>query len=351
MPSIKREWCEIMKSVIAEAQDQMTAELVNPVFADLPGISLQELAPDFFRKMQELIGFANDISHSLSAPSPELPDLPAVLVPVFKSVFLQARLAKAREFDQQRSKTTNAMVLAALEEKLGVYDGVIREEWFQAAIPEHPPALSDVLTLERVEGLEEAKPVPERQYDEKFHILQAPALFHRDLHYYRRKCAMRGDPVAIAYLDIDKFKDFNTAVGETRVDREVLPLFMSSVEAHIYGHGFAYRFGGDEYALLMPNADAELAMMLVTRLQNRVIGLRFRGIDMRITFSVGLCIADRDCFLTDGELFHKAEQAKNFAKREGRNRVAGYEGKLFDASDLRVLASGPPIGDQTPREE
>jgi hypothetical protein len=47
-------------------------------------------------------------------------------------------------------------------------------------------------------------------------------------------------------LDIGLFKDFNTAFGEPRVDRDVLPIFMSELEAHIYWHGYAYKFGGDE---------------------------------------------------------------------------------------------------------
>jgi diguanylate cyclase (GGDEF)-like protein len=344
MPSIKREWCEITKGVINEAQNKLQEQLVSPLYAELPGISLQEVAAEFFRKMRELTGFANEISISLSARSPELPDLPSALLPLFKALFLRARLAKARELDQQRSKTTNPLVIAALEEQLKVYDGVIREEWFQEAVPEYPLSLSDVLTLERVEHLDTGSSFPQRQYDEKFHILQAPALFLPDLHYYRGKCGVRMIPVSIAFLDIDKFKDFNSEVGETHVDRHVLPVFMRALEAHIFGHGYAYRFGGDEYALLMPNADTDLAITFVSGLRKRVAGLRFAGTEKIITISVGLCVADRDCHLTDGELLQKAERAKNFAKREGRDRVAGYTGRLFDDSELRVLAPAAPDG-------
>jgi diguanylate cyclase (GGDEF)-like protein len=194
-----------------------------------------------------------------------------------------------------------------------------------------------MLTLERIERLGIGTPLADRQYDEKFHLLQAPTLFLPDLHYYRGKCGVRDIPVAIAFMDIDNFKDFNTVVGETNVDRHVVPVFMRAVEAHIYGHGHAYRFGGDEYALIMPNADADLAMTFVSGLQKRIARLRFVGTDKTITVSVGLCVADRDCFLTDGELLQKAERAKNFAKKEGRDRIAGYGGKLFDENELRSL--------------
>jgi diguanylate cyclase (GGDEF)-like protein len=155
---------------------------------------------------------------------------------------------------------------------------------------------------------------------------------------------VRNIPVAIAFMDIDKFKDFNTAVGHTHVNQHVLPVFMRSVEAHIYGHGYAYRMSGDEYALLMPNADADLAMAFVSGLRKRVAALRFLGTDKTITLSIGLCVADRDCFLTDEELLQKAERAMDFAKQSGRDRVAGYAGKLFDESELQVLAPAASSG-------
>jgi GGDEF domain-containing protein len=200
MPPINREWCEITRSVITEAQEQINAQLTNPLFAELPAISAKELAGDFFEKMRGLLEFTSEISSSLSAPSSDKPDLPASLVPLFKALFLRARLAKARELDQQRSKTTNP------------------------------------------------------------HILAAPRLVYPDLHHYRVKCAMRGVSVGLAFVDIDRFKELNTAFGHTHVDRHVLPVFMRAVEAHIYGHGHAYKVGGEEYVVLMPNTDAQLAL-------------------------------------------------------------------------------------------
>ncbi|HEY7424714.1 MAG TPA: GGDEF domain-containing protein [Gemmataceae bacterium] len=342
MPSINREWCEITRDVITEANEQINAQLINPLFAELQGISVQELAGDFFKKMRQLMEFAIELSSSLKDESSQRPELDGTLVRLFKALFLRARLAKARECDQQRSRTPNPQVIAALEEKRKIYDGMIRETWFQEAVPEYPPSLHELLTLERIEKLGLDAHFPERQYDEKFHLLQAPSLLLPDLHYYRGKCGVRDIPVAIAFMDIDKFKDLNTEIGHTNVNRHVLPVFMRSVESHIYGHGYAYRMSGDEYTLLMPNADADLAMGFVNGLRKRVTALRFVGTDKTITLSIGLCVADRDCFLTDEELQQKAEQAMDFAKKQGRDRVAGYAGKLFDESELRILTPVAP---------
>jgi hypothetical protein len=41
--------------------------------------------------------------------------------------------------------------------------------------------------------------------------------------------------------------------------------------------------------------------------------------------------------LTDEELVQKAERAMNFAKEQGRDRIAGYRGRLFEESELHVL--------------
>jgi diguanylate cyclase (GGDEF)-like protein len=115
-----------------------------------------------------------------------------------------------------------------------------------------------------------------------------------------------------------------------------------TLEAHIYGHGHAYCYGGDEYALLMPNTDADLAMEFVQRLRQRVAKLVYHGTDKAITVSVGLCFADWDCHLTDEELLRKAERAKNFAKEKGKDQIAGYAGRLFDESELRILTPAKP---------
>ena len=153
------------------------------------------------------------------------------LVPLFKALFLQARLKKARELDQQRLKTTNPDVITALDEQLEVFNVILREDWFQSSRTELPLSLRDLLTLERVEKLDVDTHIPERLYDEKFHLLQAPTLFLQDLHYYRGKCGVRDIPVSIAFMDIDHFKPFNREVGHTKVNLHVLPVFMRSVEA------------------------------------------------------------------------------------------------------------------------
>ena len=101
------------------------------------------------------------------------------------------------------------------------------------------PRLTDFLTIQRAEQilLENDNWPVKREYDEKFHILNSPSLFWGDVKHFRAACELRGKQISIAFLDIDSFKGFNDTHGEMTVDRDLLPKFMSELEAHVFSHG------------------------------------------------------------------------------------------------------------------
>ncbi len=260
--------------------------------------------------------------------------------PLIKRIILASRLHKATELEKLREKTSHLEILERLDEVIKPLDDLARRPWFLEATPVHVPRLTDYLDLERIEKkYSQELRLPEREYDEKFHILQAPSLFLRDLRYYREKCALRGTAVAVAFLDIDDFKKkFNTPYGETKVDRNVLPRFMRALEAHVAFHGHAYRQGGDEYMILLPGLSKSLAITFLDELRTRQGDLEYPEIAARTTVSIGLCVADPDCPLTDRELRERANMAEAFAKRAGRNRIATYRGNHLVADELYVAA-------------
>ena len=63
--------------------------------------------------------------------------------------------------------------------------------------------------------------------------------------------------------------------GEIEVDRRVLPVFMRLIEAHVFQHGFAYRYGGDEYMILLPNLSKPLAINFLESLRNAISGTKY----------------------------------------------------------------------------
>jgi diguanylate cyclase (GGDEF)-like protein len=264
--------------------------------------------------------------------------VPKKLHPVLKRIVVETRLEVAREIEAKKEGTTNPDLLTALDQQLIAYDDFLRLPEIRDTETARVPLLREYLTLERVDAaIGSTTAFRQRVYDEKFHILMAPTLFLPDLDFYRKTCGMREVPILIAFMDIDKFKDFNTEIGETNVDRHVLPVFMEHLERHVYARGYAYRYGGDEYAILLPNTKLEHGLPFLAQFQDRLKGVSFRGTDRRITVSVGCCEVNTSTRQTDRELLQKAEQAKNFAKQQGRDRIGSYRSELLEDDGLYVF--------------
>lgn len=242
---------------------------------------------------------------------------------LLKSVVAHQRRALATEVDGPRQRTANRDAIRFLEKELRVLDRIVESEWFAQATPARLPRLTDYLSVRHAErALGGSTEIAPRVYDEKFGILEAPALFLGDLSCYRRRCQLRRVAICVVYLDIDDFKEFNSKYGETRVDRDVLPPFMELLESHAFGHGHAYRFGGDEYVMLLPNMDQGWCVEYLRSLQAKIAELTLPGIDHLPTVSAGVCPVPPDCIFTDREVQERANRAKNSAKAEGKNSIA-----------------------------
>jgi diguanylate cyclase (GGDEF)-like protein len=276
----------------------------------------------------------------LVAEKPELIDLAAFFEDLsaaavghgllVKQMLLRYRRQRAAQTELYREKTFHAGLIQTLEEEINSLDAVVQTEWFHKIEPLRLPRAKDFLPVQYLEQSAISRiQLPPRQYDEKFHILQAPALFLPDLAYFRARCEVRDAPLTVAFLDIDDFKRFTTAHGETKVDRNLLPRFMQTVEAHVYHHGFAYRQGGDEYLMLLPSLSKELAIAFLDELRCKLAALQYPEINGAPTVSIGVCLAEPDCPLTDRDLRDRANQAKN--------RIATYEGPRLVPDELRIV--------------
>ncbi|HVC95116.1 MAG TPA: GGDEF domain-containing protein [Pirellulales bacterium] len=245
---------------------------------------------------------------------------------LFKQIILRYRRQQAARTEGLRERTFHAGIIQTLDQEINSLDAVVGTDWFQRIDELRLPRAKDFLPIQYIEqsvtGQSELAP---RQYDEKFHILQAPALFLPDLECFRARCEIRDAPITVAFLDIDDFKSFNSTHGETKIDRNLLPRFMQTVEAHVYQHGFAYRQGGDEYLVLLPSLSKDLALAFLDELRCKLAILKYPDIERAPTVSIGVCCAEPDSPLTDRELRDRANQAKKLAKDGGKNRIATYD--------------------------
>jgi diguanylate cyclase (GGDEF)-like protein len=135
------------------------------------------------------------------------------------------------------------------------------------------------------------------------------------------RAASLGSGPSVVLIDLDDFKLINDRFGHHSGDL-VLEAFGKLLEDHIRDMDIAARLGGEEFALLLPEADLAGAVSTAGRLcrslEERPI-VRADGNALRLTASFG--VANYASGDTGEELLRLADRALYRAKREGKNRV------------------------------
>jgi diguanylate cyclase (GGDEF)-like protein len=260
--------------------------------------------------------------------------------PLIKAALLARRRVVATDVDERRTKTLNPEALASLDGELAAFNNFSSQAWFQEAAPLPIPRMAEFLTLQEVERIlqERQLRLPDREFDEKFHLLQAPRLLLPDLAFYRETSGVRGNPVALALVDIDDFKRLNTKYGHKLVDDAILPVFMRRLEAFTYARGFSYRIGGDEYGVLLGNGQG--AGQTFNHLLTSIAELTFTRIEERLSVSIGLCTVPADSDLSEATIYERANRAMRYAKDSGKSTIATYATARMREEDLFTLS--PP---------
>ncbi len=132
-----------------------------------------------------------------------------------------------------------------------------------------------------------------------------------------------GEPLSVMLMDIDRFKAFNDRYGH-KIGDEVLKLVARHLKEHVKGRDLPARFGGEEFAVILPDtrlADAlRLADQIRAHLAHRQITHRdTQQIYDRVTVSVG--VAEYRYGEPLDHLVRRCDDALYAAKRAGRNRV------------------------------
>ena len=130
----------------------------------------------------------------------------------------------------------------------------------------------------------------------------------------------QGEPLAVAMIDIDHFKDVNDRFGHDVGDR-VLVDVAHRLRAGIRAGDVLVRYGGEEFLAVLPGADAPQALEIAERLRGKLDEdpIVVEGHPIAVRISIGLAVHRRDADALD--LIRRADQALYAAKRGGRNRV------------------------------
>ena len=109
---------------------------------------------------------------------------------------------------------------------------------------------------------------------------------------------------------------------------------MSELERHVFSRGSAYRLGGDEYLILLPNMSKDQAIPFLGGFQCRLKNVSYFEIESGPTVSIGVCEVRPDSELTDREVRQKADEAHVFAKNAGRDRIATFTDYSYDKLEV-----------------
>src|SRR5215469_5631842 len=132
-------------------------------------------------------------------------------------------------------------------------------------------------------------------------------------------------PVSLSFIDLDQFKLVNDIHGHL-IGSELLARTGQRLQELSRKQDFCFRYGGDEFVILMPDTDAYSAMEQATALHRSLLSTRFRmknGLQLSVSASVGLSTAPRD-----GNTVHAiigAADTRMYAvKTNGRGHVRGF---------------------------
>ncbi len=131
-----------------------------------------------------------------------------------------------------------------------------------------------------------------------------------------------GNALALVMADIDHFKKINDSYGHQEGDF-VLKAVAGAVSDNLREYDLAARFGGEEFALVLPEAALGQAMLVAERVREKVAKLALKGHlqGQRVTISLGVAAHPNPQIKTIDDLIRLADDALYAAKREGRNRV------------------------------
>jgi diguanylate cyclase (GGDEF)-like protein/PAS domain S-box-containing protein len=131
---------------------------------------------------------------------------------------------------------------------------------------------------------------------------------------------------SLLLIDVDDFKKYNDSYGHSEGDR-VLKTIAEVMRKSFRTMDSCFRFGGEEFVVLLPEAYAAGAMVASERLRTRFSAVEFRPLPGRkpVTMTVSIGISEFREGVTAEDMVRFADLAMYAAKNSGRNRSASYE--------------------------
>jgi diguanylate cyclase (GGDEF)-like protein len=164
-------------------------------------------------------------------------------------------------------------------------------------------------------------------------------LNHRSFHEsLREEVSTRlrdGGQASVIMIDIDNFKRVNDSLGHMAGDHVLRTIAATICE--VAGDQHAHRYGGDEFAILLPGAGRSDAFSTADRLL-KAVKTRVKSEDgTKATISLGVASFPEMAGSAE-ELLYRADIALNWAKSKGKNRIGGWD--QVEDEEVRSPSSG-----------
>lgn len=206
----------------------------------------------------------------------------------------------------------------------------------------HPDAYrpEQIRLLEHL-ALQIATPIENSQLyaraEQRSRIDELTGLFNRR-HFEERlkeeiaRHSRHGDAFSLLMLDLDSFKAYNDMYGHPSGDR-LLNQIGEIISGAIRNGDQAFRYGGDEFAAILPQTDAENAHTVAERVRE-CVAAEMDDRHLAVTCSIGLASYPSDGVLP-GELVNTADTALYYAKSTGGNRTY-LSSKMFSEPETEI---------------
>jgi len=137
------------------------------------------------------------------------------------------------------------------------------------------------------------------------------------------------EPLSLVMLDLDYFKQINDRAGHEAGDI-ALCMLADTLRDGLRAVDTAARFGGDEFMIILPQADTDGALIVAERLRKRIEQMEVPG-SGQMTSSFGIATFPNHASSRDA-LLEAADRALYDAKNAGRNRIAVADTASFENS-------------------
>ena len=200
---------------------------------------------------------------------------------------------------------------------------------------DHANELKELRNLREMQDMSAARQRAEafefqaRQLSEQAHLDGLTGVLNRRqletvLQQEFSRAMQRNRPLSLAFIDLDYFKKINDTHGHLIGD-QVLKSFAAHLQEHLRGTDTVARFGGEEFVVLFPDTDEQVALAVVRRALIAIGNtpmVTLHGEPLHVTFSAGVAThGGYERFTTVQDLLKAADDVLYRSKNLGRNQV------------------------------